>query len=278
VGAIAASDVAAFTILPDARVLALTESGTIYESTDGGVSFTGLAVITASNCVSLARGPLGRLYVLTRTGELYESPDNGTTWTPLSAISVSNAVTVGRKVAELFVLTETGEIYRSLNYGVSWLPIGAITASNMSVMVASGSALLAGARTGEVYQSSGGATWTPVGAVNQLNLVSMGTDEPLATGVAVEEVAPLAVVGAPYPNPAPRGQGTFPFTLRRAASVRLELYDVRGRLIDVREGGTFGAGSHTVEWAPSGSAPGRYLVRYLVDGQQTASASWAILR
>jgi hypothetical protein len=278
VGAITASDLAAFTILPDSKILALTASGTLYQSADGGVSFTGLAALTSSNCVSLIRGPLGRLYALARTGEVYQSNTNGTSWTVVGAVPVSNAVAIQRKGAELFVLTETGEVYRSLNDGVSWVSVGAITASNLSAMAVSGGSLVVGARTGEVYQSATGTAWAPLGAVNQLDLVALGSDEPLATGVQVEETTPRLAIRAPYPNPALGGEATFPFTLDRPAEVRLELYDVQGRLVASRASESLHKGAHGFAWAPKGLGTGRYFVRYVVSGRQTAAASWVVLR
>jgi photosystem II stability/assembly factor-like uncharacterized protein len=277
-GTVTASDVASFTILPDAAVLAVTESGTIYKSSDGGVSFSGFATISASNCVSIARGQVGHLYVLARTGEVYRSQDGGASWTPISGVTVSNAVSIRRKVAELFVLTETGEIYRSLNEGVSWLPVGAITASNMSAMVANGGRVLAAARTGEIYQSTSGITWTLLGAVNQLNVVSLGTDEPLATGVDVEEGSPPRfMVRAPYPNPSSSGDGTFPITLDRPARVRLEIYDAHGRLLAARAQAPVGAGPQAIRWAPKGLRAGRYFVRYVLD-EGSAATAWTVVR
>jgi hypothetical protein len=178
----------------------------------------------------------------------------------------------------LYILTETGEIYRSLNNAVSWLAVGAITANNMSAMAVSGSAIVAGARTGEIYQSSGGTAWTAVGAVNQLNLVSIGSDDPLATGVVGEESTPRFAIGAPYPNPAPRGAGTFPFALARPGTVRLELYDVHGRLVASRAGTSLGSGPHALDWAPKRLAAGRYLVRYVIEGRRSASTPWVVVR
>jgi len=276
-GAVTASDVASFTILPDATVLALSESGTVYASGDGGVSFPALATITAANCVSLVRGLLGRLYVLARTGEIYESQDGGASWTPIASVAVPNAVSLGRRVAELLILTETGEIYRSLDYGRTWLPVSAITASNMSAMVSDGGTILAAARTGEIYQSADGAAWTPLGAVNQLAVVSLGSDEPLATGVPVEPLTPKLVAHAPYPNPAAAASGIFPVTLGRPARVGIELYDVRGRLLSTRSETSLGAGRQAIGWAPSGLRAGRYFIRYIVDGNRSAAVAWTVV-
>ena len=277
-GTITASDVVAFTILPNSNVLALTESGSVLQSTDNGNSFKGLATVTASNCVSLVRGPLGRLFVLTRTGEVYQSLDNGANWTPIGAIAVSNAISLNRRIAEIFILTETGEIYRSLNYGASWLPVGAITASNMSAMVSSGGMILASARTGEVYQSAAGTTWSAIGAVNQLNVISLGSDEPLATGVETEESPPRVAVRAPYPNPSSTGAAVFPILLDRSSRVRLEVYDVHGRLLAERVEQALNAGPQALDWKPKGLRAGRYFVRYVLNGEASDTRTWSIVR
>jgi len=280
VGAITASDVAAFTINYDASVLALTESGTLYRSTNGGSTFTGYAALTGSNFVSLARGPLGRLYALARSGEVYESTNQGTAWTAVGSVTVANAVSIRRKVAELYLLTETGEIYRSINYGRAWTPVGAITASNMRAILDVGSTLLAGAETGEVYASSTGATWAAVGAVNQLRLRALGADTPLATGVPLDETAPKFVVHAPYPNPALSSRGsTFGFELASPGTVRLELYDVAGRLVGTRGPIAFStAGRHEIAWRPSRLSAGAYMVRLVTESGRTAVTRWSVLK
>jgi photosystem II stability/assembly factor-like uncharacterized protein len=278
VGTLTASDVVSFTILPEGSVLALTESGAVYKSTDGGFSFTGLATITASNCVSIVRGPLGRLYTLTRTGEIYESEDSGSNWNTIGTVAVSNAVSIVSKVADLFLLTNTGEIYRSTTYGASWLPVGSITASNMSAMTPSGGTILASARSGEIYRSSVGTSWQAVGAVNQLNVVSLASDEPLATGVPEERTPPHLVVRAPYPNPSRAGVGTFPLSLDRPARVRLELYDVHGRRLAASAEPVLNPGFHALNWTPRGLRTGRYYVRYVVGGDVRAARTWSIVR
>lgn len=278
IGTITASDVASFTVLPDATVLVLTESGTLYASGDGGASFNALAVITASNCVSVSPGPLRRVYALTGSGEVYESQDDGVTWTPIGAVTASNAVAISRKATELFVLTETGEVYRSLDNGVSWLPVGAITASNMSAMLSDGASILAAARTGEIYQSPAGSMWTAYGTVNQLNVVALGSDVPLATDVLANGLPPKFAVRPPYPNPALSASGIFLVNLNRPARVRLELYDVRGRLLAGRAETSLGAGLQAIDWAPRELPAGQYVVRYIVNGRASATATWTVVR
>jgi hypothetical protein len=181
-------------------------------------------------------------------------------------------------VSELYVLTETGEIYRSGNYGRAWVPVGAITASNMRAIVDNGSSLLAAAETGEIYQSSNGAAWGAVGAINQLNLVALGSDTPLATGIDLDEGAPRWLTRVPYPNPTSRRSGsTFSFSIPRAGSVALELYDIRGRRVDRWGPAPFEAGPHEIPWRPTRAAAGVYFARVILGSGHTLSVKWSLV-
>lgn len=61
-----------------------------------------------------------------------------------------------------------------------------------------------------------------------------------------------------YPNPA-RGQATVAFELGAPADVRVELYDVQGRLVRSAALGAQGAGTHTHALDLGGLAPGTYV-------------------
>ena len=69
----------------------------------------------------------------------------------------------------------------------------------------------------------------------------------------------------PMPNPFTM-RATVGFTLPRACAVRLEVFDLAGRLVRTLADGEHVAGRHTVEWNGTGDAgrrlgPGVYLYR-----------------
>lgn len=280
VGAVTASDVAALTLRPDGGILVLTKTGTLYLSADNGVSFTGLVALTGSNWVSLMRGPLGRYYALNETGEVKESQDSGVTWTTVGAVTVSNAAALGRKVLDLYMLMGTGEVARSKDYGRTWVTVGAMTASGMRAMAGDGTQLVAAAETGEIATSSNGVTWTWVGAINQLSVMALGTDTPLASGVEGEFSPPRFVVRAPYPNPrVGAGGATFPFTISGPDRVSLALYGVDGRLIASRAAEPFaGSGAYAIRWEPARLPAGTYVVRLTTASGRSASTKWTLAR
>ena len=280
VGAVAASDVAGFALSPFGKVFVLTSTGTLYSSSNQGATFTPVAALAGSDWVSLAPGPYGRMYALTKTGQVAESLNEGATWATVGVITTSNAVSIRRLDARLFVLASTGEVYRSTNFGVGWTPVGALSQGSMSALVDLDAQLVAAAKEGEVASSTNGAAWTWVGAINQLNVMALGTDTPQATGVIDDLSPPKFVVAAPYPNPrVGAGGATFPFTLSRPDRVRLELYDAQGRLRATRPFESIATGgAHAIRWEPARLSPGTYHLRLVTESGRTAQTKWTLLR
>ncbi|GAB5519579.1 MAG: hypothetical protein RhofKO_18300 [Rhodothermales bacterium] len=69
-----------------------------------------------------------------------------------------------------------------------------------------------------------------------------------------------------YPNPF-RHATTIRFTLRRAARVQLEVFDVQGRRVQAVFRGTLPAGTHTRPFEAANMPSGTYLARLTADGQ-----------
>jgi hypothetical protein len=91
-----------------------------------------------------------------------------------------------------------------------------------------------------------------------------------ATGVQIAEDGsddlPEAVSLAPnYPNPF-RGRTTIVYQLPEADHVRLELFDLQGRLVSVLVDGEATAGEHNVSYDATGRAAGVYFIRLQTRG------------
>jgi hypothetical protein len=89
----------------------------------------------------------------------------------------------------------------------------------------------------------------------------------LAEGTTAGEGGPepVAFTLAAAPTPFDR-ETTVTFTLSREAPVRLEVYDVLGRLVRTLADERRGVGTHAVRWA-GGAPAGAYYVRLAVDGR-----------
>src|SRR5262249_61437124 len=82
-------------------------------------------------------------------------------------------------------------------------------------------------------------------------------------GVGDHGVPTDFVLGRVSPQPT-RGPARITFGLPRAASVRLTVNDVQGRIVATLAEGAWEAGVHEVQWSGRAGAPGRYFVRYTV--------------
>jgi len=108
------------------------------------------------------------------------------------------------------------------------------------------------------------------GAVHRYKLEALGADGsrnlygPVevtgsGAGVRVTRLDPC------YPCPA-ASVTTVPFTLAADGAVRIEVFDLAGRLVDTVVRGEFTAGRHEVAWMTEGVADGVYLIRLTADG------------
>jgi hypothetical protein len=98
--------------------------------------------------------------------------------------------------------------------------------------------------------------------------------------IKVETVPPASAVGtggpaytprlSVHPNPA-SGTSTINLDLTQGGDVSVEVYDVRGRLVDRIPLGSRTAGTHAVEWTQP-VASGTYFLRLMVDGEFLASS------
>lgn len=90
---------------------------------------------------------------------------------------------------------------------------------------------------------------------------------------------PGFLASAPYPNPGTGGAGgVFSFSLPHPDRVRVELYDVCGRLVAVRpEEAIPAGGAHAFRWAPAIPA-GTYFVRFSSSSGRVAAGKWTLVR
>lgn len=123
----------------------------------------------------------------------------------------------------------------------------------------------------EPYRTPSTSTWWwPMYGYNAMRQGCLSCDGEQVTGVPQEAppVGPI-VMAAPTPNPA-GGPVTIAFTLPEPAAVRLDLFDVQGRLVRRLLRNELSAGDHAVIWDQTfdgRAAPaGIYYARLRVDG------------
>jgi len=88
----------------------------------------------------------------------------------------------------------------------------------------------------------------------------VGDDQPGSS----DELPRFSQLVSVYPNPF-NPTTNIAFVVPREMNVRIEVVDVRGRLVDVLTDGTRVAGDHTVTWSAEQQASGVYFARLVAD-------------
>jgi|GEM_PF-1630831 len=80
-----------------------------------------------------------------------------------------------------------------------------------------------------------------------------------------------------YPNPFNQ-QLNLDFILLETMEIKLVVYDINGREVQVLGAGCWGLGKHSVVWDASGQASGVYFVRLVVDGKWSMVEKVALMK
>lgn len=173
-----------------ATLLGLIDTGELFRSTDGGVTWTGHAALPVRDAVALgARLSANDLFLLSRTGSVYHSVDGGAAWNVVGVITAPDLVDLAiRPDGALLALAASGSVYLSTDQGTTFSGLAALTGSNFVSLASTAPAVrhYAMTRTGEVYESEdGGTAWSPKGvftAPDALQLRGVGNSLFAMTG------------------------------------------------------------------------------------------------
>lgn len=236
----------------------------IHLSTDRGetwaqVSATGLPnrSLTRLRVHPTTPGTVFATYSGYSTDNVWKSTDLGATWTSvggnLPAVPC-NALEIDPLNADIiYVGTDIG-VFRTEDGGVNWLPYGtglpAVVIGDLRIQRAE-RLLYAG--------TYGRGLWST-------DLTDAGSSEVQESDVAGGALG-IAEIS---PNPITSGNINVRFTLPSSGRVKVQLFDVSGRLIETSFDGQLGAGTHRVDWK-TGAPAGNYFVRVRLDNDAVSS-------
>ena len=179
------------------------------------------------------------------TGKVLKTTDGGATWTELAVPGGGSMQGIGFITPDIGWTSGRGASMRTLDGGQTWTPEAGIDGSvNRFEFFGDTLAYAMGHEVFVLHRSTSTA------------------GEPAPTP------APLAL--DVFPNPA-SGTASFRYTLTAPGEVRLSVFDVLGREVEVLDAGEQRAGDHTVGWSAGAHPPGLYLAR-LVSGNEVATA------
>ncbi|MGH7726908.1 MAG: FlgD immunoglobulin-like domain containing protein [Candidatus Eiseniibacteriota bacterium] len=232
--------------------------GGVWRSTNGGTEWTWAGGNLEGQIVQALASTTGgtNVFAAGYAFGVSRSTNNGASWDP-----VNNGLTDIRIVEllspdgmNLFAAGAAG-VFLSSDNGNSWTFVGTgLTTGVASLAVsADGATLIAG--------TNGFGVWTRPLSEMIGGPVAVGDDPNVGTGVILQ---------ANHPNPF-RGETTIQYSLPRAATVRLVIYDVTGRAVRTLVSGVEEAGQRRATWdgrdeGGSLAASGIYICRLEADG------------
>lgn len=153
---------------PAGTIYAGTASGSIYFSTDNGLTWTSTTVPSIGNAVNSVFATTSTLYVGSADGKIYYSTTNGALWNTTAVVSAGAAVNsvfvaTVNSMPTMYAGTQDGRVYYSTD-GVTWIATtnpgaGAVN----SIFITLANTLYVGSEDGNVYYSiDNGTHWTKI--------------------------------------------------------------------------------------------------------------------
>jgi photosystem II stability/assembly factor-like uncharacterized protein len=274
-----------------ANLFAGTWDSGVYLSTNNGASWTAVNTdLPMLIVLSLAASGTNLFAGLDERAGVFRSTNNGTSWTA-ARTGLTNRYILSLAISgtNLFAGTHGG-VFLSIDNGTSWTAVN----SGMPIdthgdypsiyaLAVSGTNVFAGTYGSGVFLSTNnGIRWTAVNtglpstyidnlAVDEANLYCGSTgsgvwlrplSEMITTSVSEPscELPTMFRLQQNFPNPF-NPSTTIKYELPKSSEVRLSVYDMLGREVNVLVNETKAAGVHEVRFDASGLASGMHLCR-----------------
>jgi len=242
------------------------------------------------------------VYVGTDDANVWVTTNGGTNWTRINtglpnrwvtrvAVDPSNAAIAYVTFSGYRIDSPLPHVYRTTNYGASWASISSnLPEGPVNVIVINPitpTTLFVGTDYGVYFSLNSGGTWYPVGtglprsAVDDLMLHNATRKLRAAThGRSILEFDLTQLSGVDYGKPVlkpieglklvvtspTQGEIRLSYSLPKAGTVRIALYDATGRRVQSLSEGVVSPGAHELR-QPLGLASGTYFVKVEALGQ-----------
>ncbi len=207
---------------------------------------------------------VGFFVMIATHGGLFATFDMGDTWYPLVDIEKFNTIISGvyNDMVYCFAFGKKGYYANSLDL-TDWIPIDIENIPGEVISVAFNSThVFVGVEIPEKDGSRGG------GIYRQPIDVITGLEEP-------HETAPNAKLLPCYPNPA-TDQTTLHYLLKKSGSVKIEVYDIHGKLVTQLKQGIIDQGMHENILNTRKMPSGIYCSVLLLNGKRVSSQKFII--
>jgi hypothetical protein len=166
-----------------ATLFSLVDTGELFSSSDGGMTWSAHAALPVADAVCIGAGASSfELYLVSRSGVVYRSDDAGAAWDAVGSVAADDVADMGiRGDGVVLLLTESGTVYASADMGVSFAPQAALTGSDFTALETAGedTVYALGAGGGVSRSIDGGTSWAAAGVItvpDAADLVVMGSN------------------------------------------------------------------------------------------------------
>ncbi|MCW8417570.1 hypothetical protein OQJ18_10005 [Fluoribacter dumoffii] len=145
-------------------IYAGTAKGTVYFSTDNGLSWTATAIPSATKAVNSIFATSSTLYAGSEDGKIYYSTNNGFFWNATTPPGTSSVMSVFVTASRIYAGTQEGKVYYSSNNGTAWTSTAAQPGSGaVNSIFLTPAGLYVGSEDGNVYYSTNnGTSWVKI--------------------------------------------------------------------------------------------------------------------
>jgi hypothetical protein len=160
-----------------ANLLALLDTSELFESADGGATWTVRGSLPASDAVGImAETDASRMFMITRSGVMYASIDAGSNWSSVGSVPASDVVDLAiRPSGDILVLTRAGTVWQSQDQGGSFVALSTLGASDAKALASANDGdLHAISEGGLIWRSNdGGLTWSVQAGIPAADVVTV---------------------------------------------------------------------------------------------------------
>lgn len=273
---------------------------------DAGNTWTTAADLSGSYCETIIADS-NMIFAGSYFGDLYKSDDNGITWSKISAFG-RKLLSMAKKSDNLYVgcefknLNDTCRLFYSPDNGISWqdkklgsllyLEIRAIAVAANKIFVGLGLDYNVLNNTFLLYSEDNGNSWNnytdnlPRININSLkingNYLYAATEgkgiwkRPLSDFVGISENSEIVSTVSVFPNPLADNMH-FSYELKKDAKVKLNIFDIAGRLVNTLIDENQTAGKQQLDFDASNLNAGIYYYQLIV-GDYISSGKLIVAR
>lgn len=265
-------------------------TGRVRRTTNGGANWVVCSIPSsaAMHCIDFVDANTG--VICAAIGAMVRTTDGGASWYEVGGLSGTQLSVSFTDMNTGVAVGNLGSMYRTTNAGQNWTLIPAITQNTFySVSMVGELGFACGTNFNDeasiLKSTNRGQTWfrTNSGTNNQLSgIVFINETTGIATGfgcsilkttnsgtpIAVEIISNTVPVSyhleQNYPNPF-NPNTKIRFSLPKSSKVKLEVYDLLGRLVEQLADGEYSAGIYETEWKGSAFSSGVYFYRLVSE-------------